>query len=120
MNGTLSEPLQTDIFTFVDVRDVAAAHRKGYEVRAATGQRFFVTGGRYSWQMMCDILRPNFPGIRHLVPVGNPDAGLGAEVYKVDASKAERVLDIQFHDLEQVVVDTAKSLNWPRDSFMEK
>ncbi|KAF5022826.1 hypothetical protein F66182_5120 [Fusarium sp. NRRL 66182] len=120
MNGTLSEPPQTDIFPFVDVRDVAAAHRRGYEVVEAAGQRFFTTGGRYSWQLVCDILRENLPDIRHLVPVGNPNTGLGAEVYKVDASKAERVLDMQFRGLEQVVVDAAKSLIGLRDSFMEQ
>ncbi|KAF7521459.1 hypothetical protein G7054_g12432 [Neopestalotiopsis clavispora] len=117
MNGSLSEPPQTNIFPFVDVRDVALAHLRGYEVAGAAGQRFFTTGGRYSWQLICDILREKIPALRDLVPIGNPNTGLGAEVYKVNASKAERVLNMQFRDLEQVVVDAANSLIQLRDSF---
>ena len=77
-----------------------------------------VSGGRYSWQGVCDILREKFPNLRHLVPLGNPKSGLGAEVYEVDASKAERVLGMQFRGLEEVVVDAAQNLIQLRDSLM--
>ena len=117
IDGSLQEPPQTAFWPFVDVRDVALAHLKGYEVPEAAGQRFFTTGGRYSWQMVCDILRENIPEIKDKVPVGRPGTGLGAEVYKVDASKAESVLGIKFRPLEEVVIDAAKSLIELRDSL---
>ena len=110
MNGSLTQPPQTAFWAFIDVRDLALAHLKGFEVLGAAGERFLPSGGQYSFQMIVDILREKFPELRDLVPVGKPGSGLGAEVYGVDATKSESILGIKFRGLEELVVDTAKSL----------
>lgn len=111
MNGSEKEVPQTSFYAWVDVRDVGEAHLKAYETDAAANQRFFVTGGTYSYQIICDILREKFPELKDRVPEGKPGSGLGADVYKVDNSKAKRVLDMpRFRSLEECIVDTAKSL----------
>jgi nucleoside-diphosphate-sugar epimerase len=111
MNGSEKEVPQTAFYAFCDVRDVAGAHLKAYQKDEAANQRFLVTGGNYGYQMICDILRERFPEIRDKVPEGKPGSGVGADVYKVDNSKAKRVLDIsRFRSLEECIVDTARSL----------
>jgi nucleoside-diphosphate-sugar epimerase len=110
MNGSEKDVPQTSFYAFCDVRDVAEAHLKAYQKDEAANQRFFVTGGSYSYQIICDILRKTFPELRDRVPEGKPGSGLGADVYKVDNSKAKRVLSLNFRSLEECIVDTVKSL----------
>ena len=110
MNGSEKEVPPTSFYAFADVRDVAKAHRLAYELPEAAGQRYFITSGKYSYQMVCDIIRENFPEVRDRVPVGKPGSGLGQEVYKVDNSKAKKELGMTFRSLEETIIDTAKSL----------
>ncbi|KAJ9221648.1 hypothetical protein DTO027B5_6369 [Paecilomyces variotii] len=101
---------QTSFWSWVDVRDVALAHLRAYEIPEAGNQRFFLCNGNFSYQMMCDILRENIPELRDRVPIGKPGSGFGGvELYKTDASKAEKVLGIKFRPLEVPVVDAARS-----------
>ena len=110
MNGSTKEVPPTGFFAFADVRDVARAHRLAYETPGAANQRYFVTGGNFSYQMICDILR-TVPEIeKSKVPEGKPGSGLGAEVYKVDSSKAQRELGMTFMPLEKTVRDMAAGL----------
>ena len=61
--------------------------------------------------MICDILRKNFPQLKDRVPKGRPGSGLSTDVYKVDSSKAKRVLDIpRFGSLEECIVNAVMSL----------
>jgi len=110
MNGSEKEVPFTPFYAFVDVRDVAKAHRLAYEKEAAGGQRYFVTGGNYGYQMICDIIRENVPEVKEKVPVGKPGSGIGQDVYKVDSSKAENELGMSFISLEKCITDAAKSL----------
>ena len=110
MNGSEPEVPETSFFAFVDVRDVAKAHRLAYENEKAAGERYFVTGGSYSYQQICDIIRKDIPEVKEKTPEGRPGTGLGTEVYKVDASKAKRELGMTFRSLEQCIDDTANSL----------
>lgn len=110
MNGSEKEMPQSPFFAFCDVRDVAQAHLQAYQKDEAANQRFFVTGGLYTYQAICDILRDRFPEIRDKVPEGKPGCRLEADVYRLDTSKAKRVLGLTFRSLEECVVDTAKSL----------
>ena len=110
MNGSEKKVPQTSFYAFCDVRDVAEAHLQAYQKDGATSQRFLVIGGSYSYQMICDILRMEFPEIRDRVPEGEPGSGLGADVYKVDCSKAKKVLGLRFRSLEECIVDTGRSL----------
>lgn len=107
-----TDPLPTNGFwSFVDVRDVALAHLRAYEVPEAGGERFFLCRGNFSYQMMADILREKIPELRDRVPIGKPGSGFGGvELYKPDSSKAQKILGIKFRDLEETVVDAARSL----------
>lgn len=106
-----TDPVPTNMFwSFVDVRDVALAHLRAYEVPQAGGQRFFLCKGNFSYQQMVDILREKVPEVRDRVPIGKPGSGFGGvELYKTDSSKAQKILGIQFRELEESVVDAARS-----------
>ncbi len=110
MNGSENEVPQTLFYAFCDVRDVAQARLKAYQREEAANERFFVTGGSYSYQMICDILRKKFPEIKDRGPEGKPGRGLGVDVYKVDNSKARKGLEITSRSLEECTMDTARSL----------
>ena len=106
-----SDPVPaTGFWSWVDVRDVAQAHLKAYQVPEAGGNRFFICGGNYSNQMIADVLRENVPEIKDRVPLGKPGSGFGgAELYTPDASKSVKVLGIKYHSFKQTIVDAAKS-----------
>ncbi|KAE8133670.1 hypothetical protein BDV38DRAFT_295926 [Aspergillus pseudotamarii] len=98
----------TSVWVWADVRDVAEAHLKAFEVPEAGGQRFLIAQGKYSYQRIADILRDRVVEVRDRVPVGKPRSGL-SDVYGIDASKSENVLDLRYRPLEDSIVDAAKS-----------
>lgn len=110
MNGSEKEVPPTQFYAWADVRDVARAHRLAYESPKAAGQRYFITSGSYSYQMICDIIREKVPEARDRTPVGKPGSGVGAEVYGVDNGNAKRELGMSFWGLEESIVDTARRL----------
>jgi nucleoside-diphosphate-sugar epimerase len=105
IDGSEKTVPETQFYAFSDVRDIAEAHRLAYEIPNAGGERFFVTGGNYSYQMVCDIVREKVPAVKEKTPVGKPGSGLGKDVYGVDGSKAERVLGLKYTSLEKCIVD---------------
>ena len=111
INGSKSEVPTNAFWAYVDVRDVALAHRLAYEVPEAGGNRFFITAGNYHYQEFCDIIRKDVPEARDRTPEGKPGSGLGGvQVYKVDNGKSKKVLGIQYRSMEETVADAAKSL----------
>ncbi|TQB75868.1 hypothetical protein MPDQ_001469 [Monascus purpureus] len=106
-----TDPVPVNSFwSCVDVRDVAQAHVRAFEVPEAGGQRFFVCMGNYSNQQVVDILREKIPELRDRVPVGKPGSGFGGvELYTPDMSKSIRVLGLKYRDLDQTIVDAARS-----------
>ena len=109
MNGSENEVPPTGFWAYADVRDVARAHRLAYESPKAAGERYLVTGGNYSYQQVCDVLR-QIPSIKDKVPAGKPGSGLGADVYKVDNSKAKKDLGMTFVPLDKTITDMANQL----------
>lgn len=114
INGSQSSAVPaTDFAGSADVRDVAAAHLLAYETPAAAGQRFLIASpGNFSYQTACDIIREEFPELAASgkVPVGTPGAGLKEEVYRLDTTKAQTVLGMQFRELRESVRDCVKVL----------
>jgi nucleoside-diphosphate-sugar epimerase len=98
MDGSQTEVPEAHFFGVVDARDLGEAHALAYESSEAAGQRYLVSGGGYTFQQVCDIIRKNFPQKAHLVPEGTPGAPY-PDVYKLDNSKAEKELGITFRDL---------------------
>lgn len=98
----------TSLLVWVDVRDVAEAHLKAFEVPETGRQRFLIAEGKYSYQRIVDIVRDRMVEVRDRVPVGKPRSGLG-DVYGIDASKSENVLGLRYRPLEDSIVDAAES-----------
>ncbi|CRG84213.1 hypothetical protein PISL3812_01530 [Talaromyces islandicus] len=106
---------QTQFWAWVDVRDVARAHVKALEVAGAAQQRFLITGGRYSYQEIVDVLRKS-ERIPHIVkaeklPLGTPGQGYAGDfVYNVNNEKSKSLLGLEYRSLEDSVVDAAVQL----------
>lgn len=96
-----------DFGGYVDVREVTKAHVLAHEVKEAGGQRFWV-GQSFQYQPAIDIARTELPEIRDRLPEGKP--GWSDDVYKVDGSKAERVLGLKYLTLSQTITDTYAQL----------
>ncbi|KAH8705845.1 hypothetical protein BGW36DRAFT_393339 [Talaromyces proteolyticus] len=108
MHGSFGQTSGPDNFyPFVDVRDVAIAALKAYQVAHAADERFFLASGRATVQMLCDILHVQFPELRHRLPMRQPEMGGLETVYDVDGSKAERILGFRYRGLLEAVADTA-------------
>lgn len=105
----------TNIFQWVDVRDLALAHVLAIEKPEAAGQRFLLSSGQYSNRDIVECIREAFPELRDGLPTGEealktgdfPPAG---HWYGWDCTKAEEVLGISFRSLKECVVDTVNSL----------
>jgi len=104
INGSEKTIPPTSFYAFVDVRDVGEAHARAYETPEAAGQRYLTTGGNYTYQQVCDIIRQDFPSKRAMTPEGEVGAPL-PNVYKVDNSKAKRELGMIFRDLRTSIHD---------------
>lgn len=104
MNGSSTEVPDTAFFAFVDVRDVAEAHLKAYSVAAAGGQRYFTTGGRLTYQAVCDIIRKEYPQLKEKTPEGKPGYN-GPESYAVNGEKLTKELGIDYTPLDKSIKD---------------
>lgn len=56
------------IFKWIDVRDLALAHVKAIELPQAADKRFFITAGYFSNKEVCEIIRKNFPNLEKELP----------------------------------------------------
>lgn len=114
LSGELKDVPDTVFWAFVDVRDLAIAHVRAIQVPEAGNERFFVAGGRSSYQKVADLLRasPRLPETeKNKVPLGSPGQGYpGPEVYDIDNSKSKRILGLQYRSLDDAVVDSAIKL----------
>ncbi|KAJ5806288.1 NAD(P)-binding protein [Penicillium pulvis] len=109
VNGSTQEVPPTGFPAWADVRDVAEAHLRAFEVDQAANERFLITSGNYSYEDVCDVLRTGFPEIKDKIPMGQVGASQPA-VYKVSNQKAKSVLGMEFRSLESSMQDTVKSL----------
>ncbi|KAL4935564.1 hypothetical protein BDV06DRAFT_206733 [Aspergillus oleicola] len=107
-----SNPVPENMFwSFVDVRDVAEAHLRAYQVAESGGERFFICKGNFTYQQFVDVLRANLPEIKDRVPVGVPETGeVPSDVYTVDTSKSQKILGLKYRPMEETIVDAARSL----------
>lgn len=113
INGSLSCPPRTAFWAWVDVRDVSLAHLRALESSEAQGSRFFVTGGRYSYTQICDILRQSTALPAHVlsrIPKGFPSDVPDSNVYNIDNSRSMNVLKMRYRTLENSILDAALQL----------
>jgi nucleoside-diphosphate-sugar epimerase len=99
----------TDLNVFVGVDEVALGHvraiEKGYE---SNGERFLLVNGKYSGQLIVDLMRKNYPERKDIIEEGIPGQ-YATTPNRVDGSKATRVLGIKYHDLETLLNQTIES-----------
>jgi nucleoside-diphosphate-sugar epimerase len=109
VNGSTKEVPPMGFPTWADVRDVAEAHLRAFEIDKAVNERFFITSGNYNYEEVCDILRAGFPEIEANIPI-NHTGLIQPAVYKVSNAKAMSMLGMNFQSLESSLKDTVKSL----------
>lgn len=95
---------------FVSVIDVAAANVRAAQLgKEMDGERFILAAGHFCFQQLADTLRKCFPERSDIITKGNPGQyTLPAQI--VNGTKAQRVLGIEYADIEQVIVHTIDSL----------
>ena len=110
MNGSQKEIPPTPFKAYVDVRDVATAHRLAYEKSEAANERYIIASDNFNFQQVCDIIRKDYPTLKPKVPEGVPGRPLEA-MWKIDNSKAQKELGMTlFRRLEVIVYDTVFTL----------
>ena len=105
MNGSTTKVPLTMVPVFVDVRDVAEAHRLAFETEQPS--RFLLSGGDFDMQQVCDLFRDHIPALENRVPVGSPHKPAIGEHYIADNSRARNVLGIKFRSFSETFLDMA-------------
>lgn len=100
----------TEVFLWVDVRDVAIAHVKAIESPEAADKRFFVTAGYCSNNAIADCMRRNFTDLRSQLPPEDGGADMPEGAFNYDNSRSVDILGLKYRSLIDCVVDTVKSL----------
>jgi nucleoside-diphosphate-sugar epimerase len=100
----------TPIPIWVDVRDLALAHVKAFEVSSAGGKRFFATSGLFDNREIVDIVRNNFPEYKDQLPAESVKGGEKPEFAKINNSRFSELLGGEFTSFEKSMVDLVKSL----------
>ncbi|KAG8976977.1 methylglyoxal reductase (NADPH-dependent) gre2, partial [Tulasnella sp. 427] len=108
-NGT-SDP-QYGVWIWIDVRDLAEAHVLAMDSAVAANQRYLVSQGNFSPQMIVDYIWKHYPeraaakGIKRYTPGKYyPEEG----VYGVDTSKSVRELGMKYTSFEEMLGDNLK------------
>jgi nucleoside-diphosphate-sugar epimerase len=105
MNGSTTDVPPTMVPAFVDVRDVAQAHRLAFE--ADQPLRFLLSGGAFDKQQVCNLFQDHIPTLKSRVPVGNPGKTVIGEHYIADSSRARNTLGITFRSFSDTFLDMA-------------
>lgn len=97
---------------FVDVRDVAKAHLAAFEQEETVDKRLYLTNGKFSVQMMVDVIREKFPELQGSVPRGTPGTGnKDIETLAATSNTATRkLLTWDFVPLEKCLVDIVRQI----------
>lgn len=80
----------------------------------AGGNRFIVSAGPLSSQLISDTLRAAFPELKERTPIGSPGKCSlpdEAERYGVSSAKAKRVLGIHFRSVDDTLKDLGSQLH---------
>ena len=115
IDGSLQRIPRTCFYAFVDVRDVATAHRLAFESDSNENQRYLITSGYYSLGMICDIICAEFPETEDRVPRESHQAEDPMQVYAVSNEKSVRELGMTYRPLRETVMDTVSDLLRIRD-----
>lgn len=97
---------------FVDVRDVAKGHLAAFEDDKLIGKRLYMTNGKFSVQMMLDIINSQVAEVAGKIPVGTPGSGPSdiATLAKTSNEATRNVLALKWVSLEDCVCDVVKQI----------
>lgn len=95
---------------YVDVRDIAKAHLAGIENPNLQGKRLFCCGGKFSSQMILDIVNENFPHLN--LPKGVPGNGVEdiKSLAKTNNDETKKLLGFEFRELAPTVVEVVSQI----------
>lgn len=103
MNNSPEEVPPTRMPVFVDVQDVALAHRLAYETKEPG--RFLMCEGHYTYAGVCQLLCKELPAIEDRIPQVTQEDVDGVPHYSVDTTRAKMILGIKFRPFEQTFGD---------------
>jgi nucleoside-diphosphate-sugar epimerase len=109
VNGSLKTLPANDFLGFVDAEDLGHAHLLAFENKDAAGERFII-GSHFDYQSAVDILNDGFPELKGRIPVGDKGATKVEDGYQLDASKAKKVLGVEFTSLRKTLINTVNGL----------
>jgi len=109
-DGSEKEVPPTSFYGYVDVRDLALAHLRGYEKPEAANQRYIITYGSYTYEQFVGLIRVNFPALVATTPVADANVPFPDNVYRIDNSKSRHELGIEYRPFKDTVVDTVQSI----------
>lgn len=98
---------------WTSITALAESHISALNEEAASGERFLVTNGTYDMQELADALHSSSEiseEIKQRVPVGEVGKRLSSTHYKVDNSKAKKLLGFGDYSLQKTVVDLVNQL----------
>lgn len=97
---------------YVDVRDLAEAHRLALEKEKAGGERIIINAGVFKWQDFIDAANALSPIPRLLKPLpkGIPHSGSGhlgaVHLVSYDATKSDRILGLKYRSISNTTEGT--------------
>ncbi|CAI5756860.1 unnamed protein product [Candida verbasci] len=105
-----NDQFENEIGGFIDVVDVAKAHVFAIENDSVIGKRLFLNNGKFSVQMILDIINKNFPQLNLIkgnVGSGQKDVEVLANV---NNEFTKKLLPWQFTSLETSVINTVQQI----------
>ncbi|GAV56409.1 hypothetical protein ZYGR_0BB01870 [Zygosaccharomyces rouxii] len=109
LHSSAGEPLKYEWKShFADVRDVATVHLLAFQKKSVSGHRLIPNGGKFTPQMVANILNADFPQLEGKISKGpkpgDNDDYVGA---KFDSTKSDQILKFEYKGLEESIYDTA-------------
>ncbi|KGQ81524.1 hypothetical protein MEW_05491 [Candida albicans P60002] len=95
-----NDPIPKESGLFVDVRDVAAAHIRAFELNEAQNKRLMLVSEPFSAQEIVDILHEMYPAVQ--LPLGHPG---DKPNYKFNNIETKKILNTDFRSLRSSIKD---------------
>lgn len=110
VNSNENSKLIKHIGPYIDVRDVAKAHKIALENPETDGKRLLLVSGQFTMQTIADIVRKNFPELKTWKGYPGGDKYKLRKLAKYDFSRTQKLLNIEYYPIEQTVVDTVAQI----------
>jgi nucleoside-diphosphate-sugar epimerase len=103
-----NKPIPATMFpSYIDVRDLAAAHIRALTVPAAQNKRFLIGGMPYSNTAAVRVLRDNFPALTSKLPSGDEETIV---IPQIGADEGNAATGIKFHPFKDTIVDMTQKI----------